>query len=163
MVPSVKRVVITSSFAAIGDMGGSFISNPLKIYARDDRNPVTLEQAMTTDNPMITYPSSKVFAEKAAWEFVKEGKGNFELVTINPPCVFGPLYDPSQIAKPEDLNESTAQIYKSLLQPGLEPSDLVPATFIYLWADVRNVARAHLLAMTLPEPPASDGSSLRAT
>ncbi|KAI0376925.1 NAD dependent epimerase/dehydratase [Hypomontagnella monticulosa] len=151
VAPSVKRVVVTSSFAAIGDMGGSPISNPPRIYTRDDWNPVTMEQAMETEDPMITYPASKTFAEKAAWDFVKEGKGDFELATINSAYVVGPLYDPSQIATLEGINESVARIYKLLLHPDRKPSDPVPASLIYLWADVRDVARAHLLAMTRPE------------
>ncbi|KAI0847001.1 putative NADPH-dependent methylglyoxal reductase GRE2 [Daldinia vernicosa] len=151
VAPSVKRVVVTSSFAAIGDIAANPIANPPKIYTRDDWNPTTLEQALATDNPNITYPASKALAEKAAWDFVKEGKGNFELVTLNPPGVYGPLFDASQIAKPEDLNTSTGLIYQSLLRPGLKSTDPVPPTFLYLWVDVRDLAQAHVLAATKPE------------
>ncbi|KAI1136252.1 putative NADPH-dependent methylglyoxal reductase GRE2 [Hypoxylon sp. FL0543] len=149
VAPSVKRVIITSSFAAIGDLAGNPLSN--KTYTREDWNPVTIEQARATQNPNITYPASKKFAEKAAWDFVKEGKGNFELVTICPPAVYGPLFDPSQIAKPEDLNESIRIVYNVLLRPGLKSSDPVPKTWLYVWIDVRDLARAHLLAMDKPE------------
>ncbi|KAI5860849.1 putative NADPH-dependent methylglyoxal reductase GRE2 [Durotheca rogersii] len=151
VAPSVRRVVITSSFAAIADFLGPPISNPAKVYTRDDWNPITLEAALATDNVMATYPASKKFAEKAAWDFVKEGKGNFELATVNPPGVYGPVLDPSQIAKPEDLNQSTVLIYDGLLKPGLKPSDPVPSTYINLYVDVRDCARAHVLAATLPE------------
>ncbi|KAL7623541.1 hypothetical protein AAE478_007224 [Parahypoxylon ruwenzoriense] len=151
VAPGVKRVVVTSSFAAIADMVGSPITNPAKIYTNADWNPVTLEAARGTDNPMITYPASKTFAEKAAWDFVKEGKGKFELATVNPPAVFGPLFDSSQIAKPEDLNQSTIMIYNALLRPDLKSSDPVPPTFLHLYVDVRDCARAHMLAATVPE------------
>ncbi|KAI1408336.1 NAD dependent epimerase/dehydratase [Hypoxylon sp. FL1857] len=151
VAPSVKRVIITSSFAALGNLAGNPISNPPKIYTREDWSPVTLEEAVATQDPRITYPASKKFAEKAAWDFVKENKVNFELVTLCPPGVYGPLFDPSQIAKPEDLNESTATVYKGLLRPDLKSSDPVPTTFLYVWVDVRDLARGHLLAMTVPE------------
>ncbi|KAI1372576.1 putative NADPH-dependent methylglyoxal reductase GRE2 [Hypoxylon crocopeplum] len=151
VAPSVRRVVVTSSFSAIADLAGNPISNPPKIFTSADWCPVTLEEALATENPIVTYPASKKFAEKAAWDFVKEGKGNFELVTVNPPGIFGPLFDPSQIAKAEDLNESTSLIYNALLRPGLKSSDPVPPTFLYAFIDVRDCARAHLLAATLPE------------
>lgn len=151
VAPSVKRVIITSSFAAIGDLAGNPLSNSPKIYTREDWNPVTYEQAIATQNPIITYPASKKFAEKAAWDFVKEGKSNFELVTLCPPGVYGPLFDPSQMTKPEDLNESTGMIYKLFLRPGLKSTDPVPTTFLYPWIDVRDLARAHILAMMVPE------------
>ncbi|KAK6951212.1 hypothetical protein Daesc_007743 [Daldinia eschscholtzii] len=151
VAPTVKRVLVTSSFAAIVDFSANPISNPPKIYTRDDWNPTTYEQALATDNPNISYAASKSLAEKAAWDYVKEGKGNFELVTLNPPGVYGPLFDPSQIAKPEDLNTSTNIIYQTLLRPGLKSTDTVPPTFLYLWVDVRDLAQAHVVAATKPE------------
>ncbi|KAI6086804.1 putative NADPH-dependent methylglyoxal reductase GRE2 [Hypoxylon rubiginosum] len=151
VAPSVKRVVVTSSFAAIYNMGGNPISDPPKICTSEDWNEVTLEEALATENPILTYPASKKFAEKAAWDFVKENNVNFELSTVNPPGVYGPIFDPSQIAKPEDLNQSTGLIYNALLRPDLKSSDPVPPTFLYLYVDVRDVARAHILAATVPE------------
>ncbi|XXH03299.1 hypothetical protein Hte_009697 [Hypoxylon texense] len=151
VAPSVKRVVVTSSFAAIHNMAKNPISNPPKICTGEDWNDVTLEEALATDNPMFTYPASKKFAEKAAWDFVKENKVNFELATVCPPGIYGPLFDPSQIAKPEDLNESTGLIYNGLLRPDLKSTDPIGPTFLYLYVDVRDVARAHLLAATVPE------------
>jgi len=39
-------------------------------------------------------PASKSFAEKAAWDFVKNEKPKFELCTILPTLVFGPIVGP---------------------------------------------------------------------
>lgn len=85
--PSVKHVVITSSFAAIfdGDKG----SRPGYVYSEDDWSNVTLEEAQK--DAITAYRASKTFAEKAAWEFVQNEKPNFSLATINPPMVFGPI------------------------------------------------------------------------
>ncbi|KAI1204462.1 putative NADPH-dependent methylglyoxal reductase GRE2 [Annulohypoxylon truncatum] len=151
VAPSVKRVVITSSFAAIGSMHVDPISNPPKTYTSEDWNTVTLEEAMATENPLVTYPASKKFAEKAAWDFVKENKVNFELATLNPPAVFGPLVDPSQYTSTDQLGETCSWIYNSFVSSSLKASDPVPPTFVYAWIDVRDLARAHLLAMTVPE------------
>jgi nucleoside-diphosphate-sugar epimerase len=38
----------------------------------------------------ISYCASKVFAEKAAFEYVEKNKPNFTVLTICPPMVFGP-------------------------------------------------------------------------
>ena len=85
--PSVKHVVITSSFAAIVDGSKGFW--PGHSYSEDDWNPMTLEDAK--ENPMMGYRASKTFAEKAAWDFIEKEKPSFTLSTINPPMVFGPV------------------------------------------------------------------------
>jgi|TARA_R110002003_G_scaffold121_19_gene10799 nucleoside-diphosphate-sugar epimerase len=85
--PSVKRVVITSSFASI--VNGSKGFWPGHTYSEEDWNPITSQEA--TENPMMGYRASKTFAEKAAWDFIEKEKPNFTLSTINPPMVFGPI------------------------------------------------------------------------
>ena len=76
--PSVKRVVITSSFAAIIDGGKGM--RPGYTYSEKDWNPITEEQAY--QSAPGGYRASKTFAEKAAWDFVEKEKPNFDLVTV---------------------------------------------------------------------------------
>ena len=85
--PSVKRVVITSSFAAI--INPSKGNWPGHEYSEEDFNPMTQQDAL--ENPAAGYRASKTFAEKAAWDFVENEKPNFTVSTINPPLVFGPI------------------------------------------------------------------------
>lgn len=85
--PTVKRVVITSSFASIVNADKGFW--PEHTYSEEDWNPITQEQA--TVSPIHGYRASKTFAEKAAWDFLEKEKPNFTLATINPPMVFGPI------------------------------------------------------------------------
>jgi nucleoside-diphosphate-sugar epimerase len=85
--PSVKRVVITSSFAAIvNPTKGNW---PGHEYSEKDFNPMTQQDALET--PATGYRASKTFAERAAWDFVEKEKPNFTITTINPPLVFGPI------------------------------------------------------------------------
>jgi hypothetical protein len=42
-------------------------------------------------NPMEAYRASKTLAERAAWEFVETNKPSWDISTINPPLVFGPI------------------------------------------------------------------------
>jgi nucleoside-diphosphate-sugar epimerase len=72
--PSVKRVAITSSFAAILD-GAKGNAIPDTTYSEKDWNPITLEEA--DKHPAWGYRASKTFAEKAAWDFVEKEKPNF--------------------------------------------------------------------------------------
>lgn len=86
--PTVKRVVITSSFASIID--GSKGVRPGHTYSEKDWNPVTHEEALK--DPSTGYRGSKTFAEKAAWEFVEKEKPNFSISTMCPPLVLGMPY-----------------------------------------------------------------------
>ena len=62
VAPSVVRVIVTSSFAAIGDL-----ANPEsmygKVYTDDDWNPVSWDEAVETSNFRVVYQASKKFAE----------------------------------------------------------------------------------------------------
>ena len=67
-----------------------------------DWNPVTFEEIR--GNPLNGYRLSKKLAEMAAWDFVKNEKPKFDIATINPPWVFGPVHP--WIASLESLNIS---------------------------------------------------------
>jgi nucleoside-diphosphate-sugar epimerase len=79
--PTVKRVVITSSFASI--VNPSKGNWPGHVYSEQDWNPITQEEAM--ENPAAGYRASKTFAEKAAWDFIEKESPNFTLATMCPP------------------------------------------------------------------------------
>ncbi|KAJ5604756.1 hypothetical protein N7510_009910 [Penicillium lagena] len=136
--PTVKRVVITSSFAAIVNP-----KNHPKVYSEKDWNPVTWEEAMDHSN---VYRASKTFAEKAAWDFVENEKPNFDIATINPPLVLGPIVH--YLNSLEAINTSNQRI-RDLIQ-GKMKEGLAP-TGTYLWVDVRDVALAHVRAIEVPE------------
>jgi nucleoside-diphosphate-sugar epimerase len=85
--PSVKTVVITSSFAAIVNPSKGLW--PEHTYSEADWNPMSLEDALS--HPAKGYTASKAFAEKAAWNFMEIEKPSFTLTTIMPPLIFGPI------------------------------------------------------------------------
>jgi dihydroflavonol-4-reductase len=123
----VKRVVLTSSFAAIG-------------YGRDIENHVFTENDWTnTDVVPAAYIKSKTLAEKAAWDFIAKEGNELELSVINPVGVFGP-------ALGNDYSTSIGLI-KSILDGTM--TETLPFTFGVV--DVRDVADIHLLAMIHPE------------
>ncbi|KAK7691061.1 hypothetical protein QCA50_006164 [Cerrena zonata] len=83
--PKVKRIVLTSSMAAV--MLGSRGISPGYTYTSDDWNPITYEEGKS--NFMVAYQAAKTFAEKAAWDCIKNDKPQFDLVTFCFPFVLG--------------------------------------------------------------------------
>src|SRR5512147_414938 len=73
----VKRVVLTSSFAAVG-------------YGHPPRQAPFDETSWTdAERPGVQpYVKSKTLAERAAWEFMAREGGRLELATVNPVGVF---------------------------------------------------------------------------
>ncbi|GAB7350522.1 hypothetical protein MBLNU459_g1112t1 [Dothideomycetes sp. NU459] len=138
--PSVKRVVITSSFASIVD--GAKGARPGHTYSEADWNPITHEDALK--NPANGYRASKTFAEKAAWEFLEKEKPNFTVSTMCPPLVLGPIVH--YLNSLDSLNTSNQRI-RDIYQG--KASEEIPETGTYLWVDVRDLALCHVKAMEL--------------
>ncbi|KAI1811526.1 NAD dependent epimerase/dehydratase [Poronia punctata] len=141
--PTVKRVVVTSSFAAILSVDG--LQDKNKTFSEADWNPDGYEQGIEGP-PGITYRVSKKLAEKAAWDFKEREKPNFDVATINPPLVFGPVVH--HLRSLADINTSNGHV--AALITG-KWKDEIPANGVYFWVDVRDVAKAHVEAMERPE------------
>ncbi|CZR63142.1 probable dihydroflavonol-4-reductase [Phialocephala subalpina] len=143
--PSVKRIVITSSCAAVVNFSAPIDASPQKIYTEEDWNPTSWEGALTgTQNN--AYQASKKFAEKSAWDFITNEKPNFNLVTLCPPMVYGPLRHTVKSVK--ELNQSNARIYGFVNSS--KDADL-PPNGMHVYTDVRDLALAHVKVATLPE------------
>ena len=123
----VQRVVLTSSFAAIG-YGHKPESAPLNETNWTDPN----------GRGLTAYVKSKTLAERAAWDFIANQGGRLELSVVNPVVVFGPVLGP-------DYSVSIS-IVKRLLD-GSTPG--CPRLYFGV-VDVRDVAALHILAMTHP-------------
>ncbi|KAI1617504.1 hypothetical protein EDD36DRAFT_3316 [Exophiala viscosa] len=139
--PSVKRVVITSSFAAINH--GSNKKPPF--YDESVWNPITWEEA--AQDKTKAYRGSKTLAERAAWSFMDTARPTFDLVTINPSLVFGPAAPHLSSGDLDSLNTSNLRILHMI--QGKMKEKLEPTGF-YSWVDVRDVAIAHVRALEVP-------------
>ena len=146
--PEVKRVVYTSSCAAVIDFNAPVATNPRKVYMEEDWNPVKYSEALKGDIG-TAYRASKKFAELAALDFVRKETPNFDLVTLNPPMVYGPYTHPSSVATINDLGESNFRLWKAHFTSTKE-ADL-PPNGMHMYIDVRDLAIAHRLAITNPE------------
>jgi nucleoside-diphosphate-sugar epimerase len=122
-----RRVVLTSSFAAVG-----YSPKPVRDYTEEDwTNP---------DTPgLAPYPRSKTIAERAAWDFVERHPGDVELVVLNPTFILGPTLVTT-------LRSSLVGI-KAIAEGTIAA---LPRQRFGL-ADVRDVADAHLKAAATPD------------
>lgn len=82
--PKVKRVVLTSSFAAMFNAAEGYRLDVR--YNEEHWNPATWEEAVEGPG-LFAYAASKTLAEKAARKFVEDQKPGFDLVTLLPPWV----------------------------------------------------------------------------
>ena len=135
--PTVKRVVITSSFASIID--GSKGNRPGHTYTENDWNPIAEDEAV--QNASNGYRASKTFAEKAAWYFLEKEKPAFTISTLCPPLVLGPIVPNLQSL--DSLNTSNQRILNIIT--GKAKTEL-PPTGTFIWVDVRDLALAHVKA-----------------
>ncbi|KAJ8522802.1 hypothetical protein ONZ45_g648 [Pleurotus djamor] len=150
--PTLKRVVITSSCAAVLEL----FPDP-KVFSESDWNLQAIkevEKKGANADGMTKYRASKTLSEKAAWEFVNtyKDKITWDLTVLNPPFVFGPVIH--EAATREHLNSSSAAILRILLTPSDAPTALPPGVLKSTgscWVDVRDLAEAHVRALEIPE------------
>lgn len=124
----VRRVVLTSAFHAVG-FGHGRIDHT---FTEDDWS--------VFDGPGVdAYGRSKILAERAAWDFIDSEGGAMELTTILPVAIMGPVMG-------TEVSGANHIIQRSLdgQMPGY-PNMFVPIV------DVRDVAGAHIAAMTAPD------------
>ncbi|KAJ6115258.1 hypothetical protein N7486_001036 [Penicillium sp. IBT 16267x] len=139
----IQRIVLTSSFASVVDINST--PPPGFTYTGADWNPLTYETAIDpSSTSVIAYRGSKKFAELAAWDFMKNEKPQFDLVTLCPPMVFGPVVHP--VPDIESLNESNSDLWS--VAAGADP---LPGVRVSAWIDARDLANAHVQALITPE------------
>lgn len=136
-----KRVVMTSSFAAIG-------------YSINPHDHIFTEEDWTDSNASITaYIKSKTLAELAAWDFVKREGSKLELTVINPVGIFGPVLGKTY--------SSSIHMVEQLLSGKMPAAPKLSFSVV----DVRDVADLHIKAMISDEAKGqrflacSDGST----
>lgn len=128
LAAQVERVVLTSSTAAIT------YGHPQEKRRFSSADWTQLETASVP-----AYQRSKTLAERRAWALMDAAGRHDDLAVINPSGIFGPLLD-------EDPGTS-AQVVSMILSgrmPAIPRLGLNPI-------DVRDVAEAHVRAMTAPE------------
>ena len=123
----VKRVVVTSSVAAIRLADGS------------EQRPLDERDWTDPDSPGLTpYVRSKTIAERAAWDLVRERGEEERLAVVNPGAIIGPVVN-------DDLSYSLQTVQRLL--EGVPGAPKLGFSVV----DVRDVADLEIRAMTAPE------------
>ncbi|CAD6587979.1 MAG: methylglyoxal reductase (NADPH-dependent) gre2 [Alectoria sarmentosa] len=149
--PTVQRVVLTSSNAAVIDYDSKIVTTG-KVFDEEDWNPVSWEEAVAA-GVSGQYKASKKFMEIAAMDFISKHQPSFGLVVLCPAAVFGPL---THVAgrSINDLNLSNGMFWKIFCCAGKEAK--LPKQTVWSYVDVRDLATAHILATTCSIPSAFD-------
>ncbi|KAF7336883.1 D-lactaldehyde dehydrogenase [Mycena venus] len=135
---SVKRVVITSSCAAIAN-----VSTAPQVLSEVDWS-VQAEQEVEEKGRAASngakYRAAKTLAERAAWNFAEKHKGEigWDVSVMNPPLVVGPVIH--AVSSPQALNTSARMMYDAFTKPGAAAGG-------GSWVDVRDLALAHVRAL----------------
>ena len=126
---TIKRVVLTSSTASVSS---GWMGREGYVHTEADWGDETI---------CGPYEKSKIRAEKAAWDFMEKLEDNkkFELVTILPGACFGPTLIP--------YAQSTLTFIEQILAN--KTPMLLNINFPVI--DIRDVAKAHIVAMEKPE------------
>ena len=124
----VKRVVLTSSFAAVGYSPKTHDGDYTEADWTDPATP-----------GISAYVKSKTLAERAVWDFITTEGNGLELSVVNPVGVFGPAWG-------TDLSTSV-ELMRIMLTGGVPVIPPISTSIV----DVRDVASLHLLAMTHPK------------
>lgn len=130
--PSVKRVVLTSSVAAVMGDNADADAVPNRTFTEEHWN-------TTSSLKHQPYPYSKTLAEREAWK-IAENQTRWDLLTINPSFVMGPSLS-------ERADGTSVNFMRSMINGKFAPG--VPDMTIG-FVDVRDVARAHILAGLTP-------------
>ncbi|KAE8422793.1 NAD(P)-binding protein [Aspergillus pseudocaelatus] len=92
-VPSIRKVVVTSSMAALvpltGVPEGGVIQENSDWDLSVDENGSFEDPTNPAATPMILYMASKLLSNAATWDFWKTAKPKYALVTLHPAFVYG--------------------------------------------------------------------------
>ncbi|KAF9018459.1 NAD(P)-binding protein [Hymenopellis radicata] len=137
----IKKIVVTSTIATARNPSGSTTDQ--------DWNPVTKEQAYGLTG-MAVYGAAKTVAERELWAYA-DAHPHLDITTINPPFIYGPVAETFKVPEPSIGSITSLGMLYALLFPD---STMFPPNVHY--ADVRDVAKAHVRALKAP-PSSSVG------
>lgn len=141
--PALKSVVVTGSVNAVTTGQPDALRAAGRITS-DTWLPITREEAREANHPFISYCSAKKEGELAVWDFIKTEKPSFTATVFLPGLIFGPPLQPVKSVK--SLNFSIGLVYG--LFSGANAT--VPQTAFPSSVDVRDLADAHVKALTTP-------------
>ena len=124
----VRRVVVTSSTAAVRNVGGLSSQRPL----------TEEDWADPGNQKMGPYARSKAIAERSAWDYAASANAADRLTVVNPSAIIGPLLGRRRSYSLDAVERVLDGAMPALPRLG------------FALVDVRDVADLHIRAMTAP-------------
>ncbi|EJF59007.1 NAD(P)-binding protein [Dichomitus squalens] len=150
---TIKRVVIMSSSAAVYVPPDPGHTNFTRVLDERDWNTFSLkevEEKGKDANGLDKYRASKTLAERKAWEIYEAEKTKgleWDLVTLQSPFIFGPIVH--EAPSLDKFGGSPRIWYDNVVGGKANEDTLTKLGFDFV--DVRDLARAHVLSLTVPE------------
>lgn len=141
----IKTFVHTNSFACIYDAAAG--AAPGKTYTSADWSPLAYEDGIHAPNAPAAYRAAKTVAEQSAWAYIEQCTtgSSFSLISLCPAMVFGPFLPGAEPCSVAELNESSKIVWDVIRQG---ENGNIPPTKAPVWVDVRDVAEAHVRALS---------------
>lgn len=137
----VKKIVVTGTFGNTLDPSMAPAFGGIS-FGDFDWGKTSKEEIYAKNDPFYTYFAAKLLAEKALWEFAKT-KPHLDITSILPGFVFGPWA--KLFPLPSSQKDFGTNSFPFMILNGMYPPTTPP------WVvDVRDVAKAHVLALGLP-------------
>ncbi|THU95299.1 NAD(P)-binding protein [Dendrothele bispora CBS 962.96] len=147
----VKKIVITGTFASLldGDFKAGFGT---KLITEKSFGNFTIEEVdLENPNVMAIYHAAKTLADKKVWEIAHQHTG-VDITVLLPPAILGP-YVPNFPINSRDSLGTNDFVYSLIVNGTDSYSQVIPVGHMI---DVRDAARAHLLALSTGRIPGSD-------
>ncbi|THH07413.1 hypothetical protein EW145_g3401 [Phellinidium pouzarii] len=148
----VKKIVITSSWGTANDLDRPERTYTDYVFSEKDWNPATREQVLDGKHHSLwVYCGAKTISEQEVWKYADEHP-EVDITSINPPYLYGPLTAGTKVAKADLGQYSTPGMFhqKVLQDPNSGKQLEFPQFPSPVTVDVRDVAKAHVLALTSP-------------
>ncbi|KAE9401227.1 NAD(P)-binding protein, partial [Gymnopus androsaceus JB14] len=146
----IKKIIITGTFASLFDSELK-IAFGKELVTEKFFNSVTLDTLDRTQKPMTVYQHSKTIADKKVWELAKEHP-TVDFTVLLPPAICGPLVPNYPLSDSSDSIGTNASLCKIFtIGTGAYPDSSLGHLI-----DVRDVARAHVAALSAPSIPGRD-------
>ncbi|KAG6917449.1 hypothetical protein DXG01_002426 [Tephrocybe rancida] len=134
----IRKVLYTGS---IGSVIMTAKDPAKEVITSDDWNIYTEQLVQNLDDPAIgfhIYVGSKLVAEKAAWNYVKDEKVDFSLTTLLPAVALGPIH--KDMTSPPKHDVSLGFLYDLIADPprktGASPAEITLFVHVYDIADL---------------------------
>ncbi|KLO19163.1 NAD(P)-binding protein [Schizopora paradoxa] len=152
----VKRVVLTSTMLAMLNLDNvaSIVFDTSRVMTDKEWNPATKEAALSGErDPAWIYSAAKTVAEQEVWKFADEHPET-DITALLPPVVYGPLADTNIPKGDFGAMSMDGFFYSNVFPKGGSSVEIAPQfdamPFFLYTIDVRDVAKAHVLALKAP-------------